>query len=239
MRNMSEYQMVRSNNKRIVWELMLMALLVCFSARALAKPDPLKLIQSNYWYEDDDIRAVLEYRVGKTAYIAPALPLESKELIIDILVSSIMEAKTKGCALIPVNLNNSHWAALAIKTDDSGRIKAIYNDSLGNSSISLATGLLLSGDLAKIDPTIEWVDLEVTQQSDGSSCGAFTAENLITIAKLNISNMNIEELRNALSYNKDASAIRQLHYQNLTHIHKNKIKCTFTSEFLANGKCLV
>ena len=239
MRNINENQMVRSNNKRIMLELVLITLLFCFSANTLAAPDLTKLIQSNYWYEDEDIRAVLKNRVGNRAYIAPALPLESKELIIDILVSSIMEAKVKGCALIPVNLNNSHWAALAIKADDSGRLKAIYNDSLGNSSISLATGLLLSGELAKIDPTIEWVDLEVTQQSDSSSCGAFTTENLITIAKLNISKMNVEELRNTLNYNIDASAIRQLHYQSLTGKHKKPLKCTFTSDFVANDECLV
>ena len=38
--------------------------LTMFSTSSLAVPNPANLIQSNYWYGDDDIRAVIKSRVG-------------------------------------------------------------------------------------------------------------------------------------------------------------------------------
>jgi len=175
--------------------------------------NPANLIKAGYWYEDDDIRAVLKSRVGSSAYIAPALPFESKELVTDIVRSSVAEAKTQGSALIPINFGNSHWVALAIKNTGAGKIKVIYNDSFGSPLSSTSNGALVLQVLKEINPNIELIDLQTRQQSDGSSCGAFTAENLVTIAKLDISNMSVEELRNILSKINDASLIRNLHFQ--------------------------
>ena len=172
--------------------------LTVFSTSSLAVPNPANLIQSGYWYGDDDIRAVIKSRVGDSAYIAPALPFESRELVSDIVRSSVAESRTSGSALIPINFGNSHWAALAIKATGDGHIKVIYNDSFGSPIASTTNGALVAQILTEIDPTIELLDLQVHQQSDGSSCGAFTAENLITIGTLDISNMSVEELRNVL-----------------------------------------
>lgn len=186
-----------------------------FSTSSLAMPNPANLIQSGYWYHDDDIRAVIKSRVGDSAYIAPALPYESRELVRDIVRSSVAESRDKGSALIPINFGNSHWAALAIKATDGGRIRVIYNDSFGSPIASTTNGALVAQILREIDPTIELIDLQVRQQSDGSSCGAFTAENLITIGTLDISNMSVEDLRNVLRQINDASAIRALHFRKL------------------------
>lgn len=192
------------------------AMALCmFSTSSLAIPNPANLIQSGYWYGDDDIRAVIKSRVGDSAYIAPALPFESRELVSDIVRSSVAESRATGSALIPINFGNSHWAALAIKATDDGRIHVIYNDSFGSAIASTSNGALVAQILTEIDPTIELIDLQVRQQSDGSSCGAFTAENLITIGTLDISNMSVEELRNVLRQINDATAIRALHFRKL------------------------
>jgi len=201
--------------KQIILKLSTAVVLTMFSTGSLAVPNPANLIQSNYWYEDDDIRAVIKSRVGDSAYIAPALPFESRELVSDIVRSSVAESRTTGGALIPINFGNSHWAALAIKATGDGHIKVIYNDSFGSPIASTTNGVLVAQILKEIDPTIELIDLQVRQQSDGSSCGAFTAENLITIGTLDISNMSVDDLRNVLRQINDATAIRALHFRGL------------------------
>jgi len=206
--------MIKST-RQIILSLGTAVFLTMFSTSSLAAPNPANLIQSGYWYHDDDIRAVIKSRVGDSAYIAPALPFESRELVSDIVRSSVLESRTSGSALIPINFGNSHWAALAIKATGDGHIKVIYNDSFGSPIASTTNGALVAQILTEIDPTIELLDLQVRQQSDGSSCGAFTAENLITIGTLDISNMSVDELRNVLRQINDASEIRALHFRGL------------------------
>ena len=207
--------MIINSSKQIMIKFGIAISLTMFSTSSLAVPNPANLIQSSYWYGDDDIRAVIKSRVGDSAYIAPALPFESRELVSDIVRSSVAESRTSGSALIPINFGNSHWAALAIKATGDGHIKVIYNDSFGSPIASTTNGALVAQILTEIDPTIELLDLQVHQQSDGSSCGAFTAENLITIGTFDISNMSADELRNVLRQINDATAIRALHFRGL------------------------
>ena len=207
--------MINKLPKQIIIKIGTAVVLTMFSTISIAIPNPANLIQSGYWYADDDIRAVIKSRVGDSAYIAPALPFESTELVRDIVRSSVAESKTLGSALIPINFGNSHWAALTIKAGSDGHIKVIYNDSFGSPIASTSNGALVAQILKEIDPTIQLIDLQVRQQSDGSSCGAFTAENLITIGTLDISNMSVEELRNVLRQINDAPAIRALHFRRL------------------------
>ena len=206
--------MTRNSSKQMALKFAT-AMALTFSTSSLAAPNPANLIQSGYWYHDDDIRAVIKSRVGDSSYIAPALPFESRELVSDIVSSSVAASRATGSALIPINFGNSHWAALAIKADSNGRIRVIYNDSFGSPIASTSNGALVTQILTEIDPTIELIDLQVRQQSDGSSCGAFTAENLITIGTLDISNMSVEDLRNVLRQINDATAIRALHFRKL------------------------
>lgn len=72
---------IRKTKRQIILSLGTAVFLTMFSTSSLAAPNPANLIQSGYWYHDDDIRAVIKSRVGDSAYIAPALPFESRELV--------------------------------------------------------------------------------------------------------------------------------------------------------------
>lgn len=182
------------------------------SSPALASVNPSNLVQNGYWYTDDDIREVIKDKLDESKYyVAPAIPFDSRELVTDIVRDSVNEARLKGSALIPVNFGN-HWAALAIKRTDNGGLKVIYNDSLGSPITDKTNSQLLKDVLTEIDPSIEIIDLQVRQQTDGSSCGAFTAENLMTIAELNVSNLTENDLKEIISKINDAESIRQSHF---------------------------
>lgn len=184
-----------------------------YSPAALAAVDPANLIQAGYWYHDDDIRAVLKSRLDQAnSYVAPALPFESRDLLTGIVRNAVNEARNKGTALIPVNFSNTHWAALVIKRTNAGALKIIYNDSFGSPIDGKANSRLLRDIIRQIDHTIEIVDLQVCQQSDGSSCGAFTAENLIKIAELDVSNLSNDQLKELLTAINDATSIRNSHF---------------------------
>ncbi len=164
----------------------------------------------SYWYADDDIRAVIKSRLGDSVYIAPALP-NNAELIRDVAAAALLEAQAGKPALIPVNLNNSHWTGIAIRTKLDGNIIVFYNDSFGTSigGASSQSGQYIEA-IKKILPTAEIVDLRVHQQNDGSSCGAFTAENLIALAGLSQVNLTPEAARDLLANITDARTIRIL-----------------------------
>ncbi|GAB4165381.1 MAG: hypothetical protein Tsb006_4880 [Rickettsiaceae bacterium] len=182
-------------------------------SNALAAVNPANLAHAEYWYEDEDIREVLKTRLDEAnVYIAPALPFENQELVRDIITASVNEARNLGTALVPVNLGNSHWVALAIKRNQNGTIKVIYNDPVGNSLRGNANGQLLEQLLQQIDPTIELIDLLVRQQTDGSSCGAFTTENLIVIAERDVSDLSRDELKAIIAGINNAAAIRNSHF---------------------------
>lgn len=184
-----------------------------YSNAALAAVNPTNLVGSGYLYADEDIRAILKHRLDENnVYVAPALPFESRDLVTDIIRDSVNEARVKGAALVPINFGNVHWAALAIKRTNAGTIKVIYNDSVGSPIGGRANSALIANILQQIDPTIQIVDLQVHQQTDGTSCGAYTAENLIKIAELDVSHLTDDQLRAALASIDDAGAIRNSHF---------------------------
>jgi hypothetical protein len=164
----------------------------------------------SYWYSDDDIRAVIKSRLGNSVYIAPAVPNNS-ELIRDAAAAALLEAQAGKTALIPVNLNNNHWTGIAIRTKADGNIIVFYNDSFGapiGGKGSESDQYIAA--IKKILPTSEIVDLRVHQQNDGSSCGAFTAENLIALAGLSQVNLTPEAARDLLANITDVRTIRIL-----------------------------
>ena len=65
--------------KQIILPLLPSVVLTLFSTSSIAVPNPANLIQSGYWSPYPDIIAVLNSRVGDSAYLAPALPFESRE----------------------------------------------------------------------------------------------------------------------------------------------------------------
>jgi hypothetical protein len=163
-----------------------------------------------YWYDDSDIRGVIKSRLGDSVYIAPAVPNNS-ELIRASAAAALLEAQAGKPALIPVNLNNNHWTGIAIRAKADGNIIVFYNDSFGTpiGGVSSESGQYIAA-IKSILPTAEIVDLRVHQQNDGSSCGAFTAENLIALAGLNQVNLTPEAARGLLANINDARTIRIL-----------------------------
>ena len=203
-----------------------------FSNTAVAININPEIANINYWYADDDIRGVIANRLGNSAYIAPAVP-NSPALINDVAFAALNEARTGKPALIPINLNNNHWTALAIRTKASGDIVVFYNDSFGSSVGGNASesGQYIEA-IKRLVPNAEIIDLQVHQQNDGSSCGAFTAENLIALSMLDEANLTPEAAREVLSGILDAKAIRMLQLNSLGSLYEKII----TNQELANSK---
>ena len=185
-----------------------------------------------YWYDDSDVRGVISNRLGDRAYIAPAVP-NSPLLINDVAVAALNEARLGKPALIPVNLNGNHWTAIAIRVKASGDIVVFYNDSFGSSvgGNTSESGQYIEA-IRRIVPNAQIIDLQVHQQNDGSSCGAFTAENLIALSLLGSANLTAEEARAVLASITDAKAIRILQLNSLGSLYEKII----TSQELANSK---
>ena len=185
-----------------------------------------------YWYDDSDVRGVISKRLGDRAYIAPAVP-NSPLLINDVAVAALNEARLGKPALIPVNLNGNHWTAIAIRVKASGDIVVFYNDSFGSSVGGNASesGQYIEA-IRRIVPNAQIIDLQVHQQNDGSSCGAFTAENLIALSMLDQANLTAEEARAVLAGITDAKAIRTLQLNSLSSLYEKII----TNQELANSK---
>jgi uncharacterized protein with beta-barrel porin domain len=184
-----------------------------------------------YWYDDSDVRGVIANRLGDRAYIAPAV--NSPLLINDVAVAALNEARLGKPALIPVNLNGNHWTALAIRVKASGDIVVFYNDSFGSSvgGNTSESGQYIEA-IRRIVPNAQIIDLQVHQQNDGSSCGAFTAENLIALSMLDQANLTAEEARAVLAGITDAKAIRTLQLNSLSSLYEKII----TNQELANSK---
>ena len=185
-----------------------------------------------YWYDDSDVRGVISNRLGDRAYIAPAVP-NSPLLINDVAVAALNEARLGKPALIPVNLNGNHWTAIAIRVKASGDIVVFYNDSFGSSvgGNTSESGQYIEA-IRRIVPNAQIIDLQVHQQNDGSSCGAFTAENLIALSMLDQANLTAEEARAVLAGITDAKAIRTLQLNSLSSLYEKII----TNQELANSK---
>jgi hypothetical protein len=185
-------------------------IIAAVNGMVFASPINPQIANISYWYADDDIREVIKSRLGDSVYIAPAVPNNS-ELIRDAAAAALLEAQAGKPALIPVNLNNNHWTGIAIRAKANGNIIVFYNDSFGTpiGGVGSESGQYIEA-IKKILPNAEIVDLRVHQQNDGSSCGAFTAENLIALAGLNQVNLTPESARALLANINDARTIRIL-----------------------------
>ena len=183
----------------------------------------------NYWYGDDDIRGVIANRLGDKVYVAPAVP-NSPLLINDVAAAALNEARAGLPALIPVNLNGNHWTALAIRTKVNGDVVVFYNDSFGSSlgGATTESGMYIEA-IKKLVPNAEIIDLQVHQQNDSSSCGAFTAENLIALSMLDQNDLTSDTAREVLKDITDAKAIRILQLNALSSLYQKIV----TSQELA------
>ena len=201
------------------------------NAASATKINP-EIANIGYWYDDSDVRGVIANRLGNAVYVAPAVP-NSPSLINDVASAALNEARAGLPALIPVNLNGNHWTAIAIRVKASGDIVVFYNDSFGSSvgGNTSESGQYIEA-IRRIVPNAQIIDLQVHQQNDGSSCGAFTAENLIALSMLDQANLTVEEARAVLAGITDAKAIRTLQLNSLSSLYEKII----TNQELANSK---
>ena len=200
------------------------------NAASATKINP-EIANINYWYGDDDIRGVIANRLGNAVYVAPAVP-NSLSLIDDVASAALNEARAGKPALIPVNLNNNHWTAIAIRTKVNGDVVVFYNDSFGSSlgGATTESGMYIEA-IKKLVPNAEIIDLQVHQQNDGSSCGAFTAENLIALSMLDQNDLTSDAAREVLKDITDAKAIRILQLNALSSLYQKIV----TSQELAQA----
>jgi hypothetical protein len=200
------------------------------NAASATKINP-EIANIGYWYGDEDIRGVIANRLGNAVYVAPAVP-NSFVLINDVASAALNEARAGLPALIPVNLNGNHWTALAIRTKVNGDIVVFYNDSFGSSlgGATTESGMYIEA-IKKLVPNAEIIDLQVHQQNDGSSCGAFTAENLIALSMLDQNDLTSDAAREVLKDITDAKAIRILQLNVLSSLYQKIV----TSQELAQA----
>ena len=177
------------------------------------------------------VRGVIANRLGNAVYVAPAVP-NSFVLINDVASAALNEARAGLPALIPVNLNGNHWTALAIRTKVNGDVVVFYNDSFGSSlgGATTESGMYIEA-IKKLVPNAEIIDLQVHQQNDSSSCGAFTAENLIALSMLDQNALTYEAAREVLKDITDAKAIRIMQLNALSSLYQKIV----TSQELAQA----
>ncbi len=202
-----------------------------FSNAASATNINPEIANINYWYDDSDVRGVIANRLENAVYVAPAVP-NSPSLINDVASAALNEARAGLPALIPVNLNGNHWTALAIRTKVNGDVVVFYNDSFGSSlgGATTESGMYIEA-IKKLVPNAEIIDLRVHQQNDGSSCGAFTAENLIALSMLDQNDLTSDAAREVLKDITDAKAIRILQLNALSSLYQKIV----TSQELAQA----
>jgi hypothetical protein len=200
------------------------------NAASATKINP-EIANIGYWYDDSDVRGVIANRLGNAVYVAPAVP-NSPLLINDVAAAALNEARAGLPALIPVNLNGNHWTALAIRTKVNGDVVVFYNDSFGSSlgGATTESGMYIEA-IKKLVPNAEIIDLQVHQQNDGSSCGAFTAENLIALSMLDQNDLTSDAAREVLKDITDAKAIRILQLNSFSSLYQKIV----TSQELAQA----
>jgi hypothetical protein len=200
------------------------------NAASATKINP-EIANIGYWYDDSDVRGVIANRLGNAVYVAPAVP-NSPSLINDVASAALNEARAGLPALIPVNLNGNHWTALAIRTKVNGDVVVFYNDSFGSSlgGATTESGMYIEA-IKKLVPNAEIIDLQVHQQNDGSSCGAFTAENLIALSMLDQNDLTSDAAREVLKDITDAKAIRILQLNSFSSLYQKIV----TSQELAQA----
>jgi len=174
--------------------------------KSYAKNISQEIVNISYLYGDDDIRGVIKNRLGDSVYISPAVPF-IPELFDEVATAALEEAKAGKPALIPVNLG-SHWTALAIRKKSCGKIIILYNDSMGDSYTNGSESSHYITKLKQIEANLEVFDLQVHQQTDGTSCGAYTSENLIAFAKLDDDKLTAEAAKAVLGTIINAQELR-------------------------------
>lgn len=229
------YDTHQTKNKSIIGEINMfnklnrctLALMLLTSSMSFSGPLSTNVVDPNQSYTGDDIRNVVENHMGNNPniYFVQPIPLNTDKDCINtmaqLFINDVEEIVNLGTPIQNVKLlipnfygnegEDGHWTAAVIRRDKSGNAKLYHNDPTGNpyNPTPLLSKIieLIRGELGDIPIH----DLQIRQQSDGTSCGAFTAEDLVVLAEMNGDELTLESARALLSNIKDAQALRNKH----------------------------
>ncbi len=210
-----------------------LALMLLTSSMSFSGPLPNEGIDPTYQYYDNDISNVIKNRMGNTPGIYIVEPVSNHtaefiDVMVDAYFENVNNIVNQGTpienvkVLIPNHYGDKdkgHWTAAVIRTDASGAATLYYNDPTGNPYNP--TPFLEA--IRTLRPEIQLRDLQVRQQSDDTSCGAFTAEDLVVLAEMNNEELTLESARALLSNITDAKMLRNKHVGIVTQEDKDYI----------------
>lgn len=188
------------------------------SYAAESKIDP-RVINPKYTYIGGDVEAILKQRLQSKAVVMQEY-VQGLVDIEDVGDDITTEARKGAPVVMPIHLGaqvfgqGGHWTGIAVFAKPGGKFVVFYNDPLGTAARKTLAARELIRDIKRAvgAANVEVIDLQIKQQSDGTSCGAYTAENLIALASLDPSKLNEAEARAALSkLTTNAKNIRWLH----------------------------
>ncbi len=172
-------------------------------------------VNHNYEYEDNDINVLLELKATQlaksfhTVSVLGALNNVFLDQIKNSVESFLSEAKkatdlsSSYQLLIPYNLGNYHWVGIFIElTAGLNLTKIFWCDPLKHKTENILAHekesiqqikpnedyKLVEEQLKKIWPIAKIQTMDLLKQSDSTSCGAVTIENLVALALNNIEN---------------------------------------------------
>lgn len=184
-------------------------------------------VNTKYQYEDSDINAILEARIkqlGKeqnfyclAAVSNISVPNQVEGQLTTALKSynaANLNATKK--LLVPFNLGNNHWVGIVLDVKD-GRLQAVKCiDSLNGAGTINET---IKQEIAVVYPEIRSLtiqNLSLLTQTDGTTCGAYTIENLLLAAQ----NQDKSSLNLTTDLDEN-QAIRKMHLQTLQKTRKD------------------
>lgn len=171
---------------------------------------------NGYWYYETDIINILKENLGEKAYISEVVISFDNIAMFRNDFNNFKTELNQRPVLIPLNLSGNHWVSLAIRKKLNGDIVIFYNDSLGyDIGDAKSDSHKFIEELKKLfsGEKLEIIDLKIRQQSDRSSCGAYTAENLIILANLDADKLSEAEVREEFKKLPSTQILRNNHYQ--------------------------
>lgn len=195
-------------------------------------------VNMHYEYCDTDINALLLLRaqeegldLDKTVLMPPLDNMGdniSEQLYKERAryMEHVLTGETKPIArtiLVPVNLNNIHWVGLVIRLDKDNQVSRIqYIDPLGDSTSEDSIPEEIRGSLSIAYERKNYVEnLLLLRQTDKTSCGALTVENLIRAAQ--------ERFDTEVAHEETTKIIRKQHVELLERF-RSDLKFNFRQE---------
>ncbi len=175
-----------------------------------ADVNPSDFLKADYQYFQEDIDAVLAKRVGPNSIVSR--PMNFKHAVdIQNVIYVAGQQLNNNIVLIPVN-TGGHWVALALVKNANGHITAIYNDPMGTPLNARDHIAELIVALTALGENVTIRDLTTKLQHNGVACGAFTAETLAVLSKLDINALNQDEIKAAIAGIADDATLRRKHF---------------------------